>query len=149
MVARILVRDGASRAAMGMFYKGIVQAILLYGCETWTLTNPMIKVLEGFHHKVARRISGKMPTLLPSGEWHYPPLAEALEEAGLFPLRTYVQRRQDTITRQIVTRPIYQLCLIAAEAAAARDGVDRTTRWWTQNLGEPEAEPEDPDDPLA
>ena len=138
MVARILVRDGASRRAMGMFYKGIVQAILLYGCETWTLTNPMIKVLEGFHHKVARRIAGMMPTRLPSGDWYYPPLADALEASGLFPLRTYVQRRQETIARYIVTRPIYQLCLIAAEAAAA-DGTDRTTRWWNQNLDEPEA----------
>jgi hypothetical protein len=136
MVARVLVRDGASPAAMGMFYKGIVQAVLLYGCETWTLTTPMVKVLESFHHKVARRITGKMPTLLLSGEWHYPPLADALLEAGLYPLRTYIQRRQATITRHIVTRPIYQLCLIASQANEA-DGSDRVTRWWTQTLEEP------------
>jgi Reverse transcriptase (RNA-dependent DNA polymerase) len=123
MVARVLVRDGASPAAMGMFYKGIVQAVLLYGCETWTLTTPMVKVLKSFHHKVARRITGRMPTLLPSGEWHYPPLADALLEAGLYPLHTYIQRRQATITRHIVTRPIYQLCLIASQANEA-DGSD-------------------------
>jgi hypothetical protein len=64
MVSRVLVRDGASTRAMGLFYKAIVQAVLLYGCKTWTLTNPMIKALESFHHKVARRILGKMPKLM-------------------------------------------------------------------------------------
>jgi hypothetical protein len=144
MVARVLVRDGASTRAMGMFYKAIVQALLLYGCETWTLTNPMIKTLESFHHKVARRTSGMMPKLLPNGEWHYPPLQRALDEAGLYPLRTYIQRRQETIARHIITRPIYQLCLIAA---VATEGEGNTcTRWWTQDLDPPTEAPADTDD---
>jgi hypothetical protein len=34
MVRRVLTREGATPAISGMFYKAIVQSILLYGCET-------------------------------------------------------------------------------------------------------------------
>ena len=119
---------------MGMFYKAVVQAILLYGCESWTLTNPMIKALESFHHRVARRISGKMPKRLHDGSWTYPPLQDALQEARLYPIREYIHRRVTTIRRYIEDRPIYQLCLIAS--TAARD--DRCLRWWTQSIPPPQ-----------
>jgi hypothetical protein len=136
MVSRVLVRDGASTHAMGLFYKAIVQAVLLYGCETWTLTDPMIKALESFHHKVARRISGKMPKLV-DGEWHYPPLQEALDDAGLYPIRQYIDRRMNTIRHYIETRPISQLRLIAS-AAAGND--DKCLCWWTQNVNPKEVD---------
>jgi hypothetical protein len=117
MISRVLERDGASPKAMGMFYKAVVQAVLLYGCETWTLTHPMIKALESFHHKVARRITHMTPKRTNHGTWNYPPLKNALEEAGLYPLREYIRRRVATIRQYIETRPIYQLCLTASMAA--------------------------------
>ena len=68
MIARILVREGASLRARGHFYKAVVQSVLLYGCETWTITATMMKVLDRFHHRVARRISGMVARLV-DGEW--------------------------------------------------------------------------------
>jgi hypothetical protein len=115
---------------MGMFYKAVIQAVLLYGCETWTLTTPMIKALEGFHHRVARRITRMTPVRHGNGQWNYPPIQDALDAAGLYPIREYIRRRVLTIRQFIETRPIYQLCLVAS--AAARD--DRCIRWWTQSL---------------
>jgi hypothetical protein len=134
MVSRVLERDGASPKAMGMFYKAVVQAVLLYGCETWTLTNPMIKALEGFHHRVARRITHMIPVHQANGQWYYPPIQGALDAAGLFPIRKYIRQRVHTIRQYIETRPIYQLCLVAS--ATARD--ERSLRWWTQSLDVPE-----------
>jgi len=40
---RFLARHGASRGAMNRFYVAAIHAILLYGTETWTLTNRQIK----------------------------------------------------------------------------------------------------------
>lgn len=57
-VSIILARDGASPWVSGMFYKAIVQAVLLYGSETWVITQPMMKALEGFHHIVAHWLTG-------------------------------------------------------------------------------------------
>ena len=32
--------------------------VLLYGCESWVVTGAIMKVLEGFHHRVAQRLAG-------------------------------------------------------------------------------------------
>jgi hypothetical protein len=41
-IARILTIDGASPRVMGYFYEAIIQTVLLYGSESWTLTGRMI-----------------------------------------------------------------------------------------------------------
>ena len=69
-----------------MFYKAIVQTVLLYGSESWVVTPRMLEVLKGFHHRVARKLTGKMARRQADGSWDYPPIADALEAAGLFPM---------------------------------------------------------------
>jgi hypothetical protein len=128
MVTRLLARDGASARARGHFYVAIVQAVLLYGCETWTVTPAMLKVLEGFHHKVARKISGKMARRTATG-WVYPPLFEALEVAGLYPIQEYIRRRQDRLAEYVATRPIYARC----QAATQLSGSASRLRYWQQD----------------
>jgi hypothetical protein len=71
--------------------------VLLYGSETWTVTPQMISTLNGFHHKVARRIANMMPTREKDETWYYPPIQNALKKAGLFTIAEYIKKRQDTI----------------------------------------------------
>jgi hypothetical protein len=129
MVARLLARDGASAKARGQFYVAITQAVLLYGCETWTVTPAMLKVLKSFHHKVDRRISGKMARLSATG-WVYPPLFEAFDEAGLFPIQEYIRRRQDRLAVFVATRPIYARCQVAPGLSGSSS---RLLRYWQQD----------------
>ena len=49
-IARVLSWTGASLRTSSMFYKAIVQSVLLYGYETWTLSATMLKALGGFHN---------------------------------------------------------------------------------------------------
>jgi hypothetical protein len=44
------IRRKASVWVRGMFYKSLVQSILLFGCETWMVVGAMLKVLDSFHH---------------------------------------------------------------------------------------------------
>ena len=83
--------------------------------------------MAGFHHRVARQIANKMPCKL-GDEWIYPPLGEAMEEAGLRPIRHYIAKRQAHMAAFLATRPIYELCL----DAMPRCGSSRCTRYWTQ-----------------
>ena len=129
MISRVLAREGASPRVSGMFYKAVVQAVLLYGSETWVFTQSMYKALAGFHHRVARRLAGRMPRL-EQGQWVYPPIQEALEAAGLFPMEEYITRRRNRMVDYVATRPILDIC----EGAMRKSGTPTGTRFWWQGL---------------
>lgn len=57
--------------------------VLLYGCESWVVTDRMLAVLTSSHHRVARRIAKRQAVLQEDGEWVYPDIGEAREAAGL------------------------------------------------------------------
>ena len=76
-----------------MFYKAVVQSILLYGSETWNITSTMLKTLRGFHHMAARRITVRMP-YKEGDRWIYPPIAEVSEEAGMYTIEEYIEKRR-------------------------------------------------------
>jgi hypothetical protein len=52
----ILSHDTADSQVMGHFYLAVVQAKLLYGSETWVLSQRLLKCLESFHNQCARAI---------------------------------------------------------------------------------------------
>ena len=52
-LSRVLTAEGTSAKTRGYFYKAIVQAVLLYGSETWTLSESMLKQFESFLRRVA------------------------------------------------------------------------------------------------
>ena len=58
-VARILKRGGADARAMAKFYLAIVQAVLLYGADSWTITKKDFAALERFHKRAVRHITGQ------------------------------------------------------------------------------------------
>ena len=99
----IMIRGGADTKVSGNFYKAVAQAVLLFEAETWVLTLRMERALDSFQNRVARRITGKQPRRRADGSWEYPPLAEALGEAGFEGIRKSVTRRQNTITQYIST----------------------------------------------
>jgi hypothetical protein len=82
-IARILTIDGASPRVMGYFYKAIIQIVLLYGSESWTLTGRMIGRLRSFHHRVAGYITGRHIKELEDGTYFCPPMKEVLNAAGM------------------------------------------------------------------
>ena len=42
-----------------MFYRAVVQAILIYGSETWVLLSEIEIKMEGTHTVLLRKITGK------------------------------------------------------------------------------------------
>ena len=53
----VLRSQGATPRTRGYFYKAVVQAVLLYGSESWTLTEYTLKMLRSFHNRVARNLT--------------------------------------------------------------------------------------------
>ena len=82
-VGKVLTSVGANARTMGFFYKALVQAVLLYGSESWTISTGTLQKFRSFHARVARYICKKHIRQLEDEIWVYPSTSEVLEEAGL------------------------------------------------------------------
>jgi len=144
-LCRLLTRRGASRRVMGLFYKATIQAILLYGAETWTLTQPLLRLLNSFHHRCARYLARMVNTQDEDGEWTTPASEIVLAKAGLFTIEEYIQRRVNTFMPFIQSRAIYREC----QASRATQAAATHPCWWTinpapPNIAEPIMQPLEP-----
>ena len=61
MISRLLRRENMKPrvCGIGMFFKAVVvvQAVLLYGSETWVLMDSALRCLEGFFYRAACRMA--------------------------------------------------------------------------------------------
>ena len=80
----------------------------------WVVSTNIERTLGGFHNRVVWRLTGRMPQRNLDGTWMYPSLDESMLEAGVQEVETYVACRQNTAVIFIETRPIMDLCLVAA-----------------------------------
>ena len=69
MMTKMLGKTGTPIKARAMMYKAVVYAVLLYGIKTLVVMDAMMSVLEGFHHRIAIRISGMTARMGGRGEW--------------------------------------------------------------------------------
>lgn len=109
MISRPLIKTCVAPKVVRMFHKTVAQAGLPCASETWVVTPRMLEALDSFNHHIACRITGEMPRLI-KREWKCPPLAKAMEEAGLCSIGTCIRNRQNTVAECITTCPICELC---------------------------------------
>ena len=79
---RILIREGAALRVSGLFFKAVVQAVLLFIFGTWVVTPCMGKVLGEVWDQVARRLTGRLLRRTPYRSWKYTSAEMAREEEG-------------------------------------------------------------------
>ncbi len=113
-----------------MFYKATVQAVLLYGSETWNLSPTSVKRLKGFHIRAAWQMSGLQPEKKPNGSWLYPRSKNVLDAAGLQTIARYMDVRRQTVTDFIINQPIWELCA----GSVRRRGLPIQPFWWDQPM---------------
>ena len=78
MIYKVLKNIVATEQTRGMLYKVVAHTVIRFGSESWVVMGVMLKVLEGFHHRVSRRISGMTVQREEGREWDYPPVADAM-----------------------------------------------------------------------
>ena len=93
---------------------------MLYGSETWVMNPHIGRALGGFHHRVVHRLTGRQPRKGRDEVWTYPPLEDAMAEAGIHEVETYVYRRHNKFAQFIAIRPIMDLCLTAERRPGPR-----------------------------
>ena len=91
-------KGGENIRVSGMFFKAVMQSLILFGLETWVMTHHMGRALVGFQLRVAQLITGKQPLRLLNGSWEYPPLDMVMQEAVFEEMDEYVLKRHNTVT---------------------------------------------------
>ena len=100
-IARILKREGANARIMAKFYMAVVQAVLLYGAESWVITKRNWKRLESFHNRALRYMTGQHIRKVGDEEWTYPSHEELEEKCGLYSIKEYIERRRRMLRRYL------------------------------------------------
>ena len=59
MVSGVKVKEWEMVQTGEMFYKAVVQGVLLYGSDIWFITDMMMKFMGGLYHHIAWRIAEK------------------------------------------------------------------------------------------
>ena len=60
-LARVLGRVGADPKVSQSFYTAVTQQVLLFGAETWVLTQKMESAMDALQGRVARCLTGRQP----------------------------------------------------------------------------------------
>jgi hypothetical protein len=130
-VGQVLTAENTPPKVSAMFYKAIVQSVLLYGSKTWNLTTTALAQHEGFHIREAYQMAEKHnPKKGPHHKWVYPLSSNALQECGMDTISHYIDVRRATIIRYMVDRPIYKAC----RRGEWRRGLPPQQWWWEQKM---------------
>ena len=92
-MAKILKHVGANTWTVACFYLAIVQAVLLYGANSWALNIADALKLERFHWQATCYMSGCHIQKEGGGSWSYPDNKELLKKCGLHPISVYIACR--------------------------------------------------------
>ena len=129
-ISKILKREGANAKTMAKFYMAVVQAVLLYGAESWTITKKNWSKLRSFHRRAMRYMAGQHIRQRKDGTWKYPDHKNLERICGLFPIETYIARRRGTL-RKYLEENRAELLEEAMEMTAPSKSANKIL-WWKQ-----------------
>ncbi len=126
-VGQVLRSENAPLPIAAWFYQAIVQAILLYGSETWVISRTALARLKGFHIRAAYRMAKvNKPKRGPGNVWEYPRSVDILTECGMKTMEEYILICRQTIATYVATRPILAEC----RRGESRRGAVPHQWWW-------------------
>ena len=117
-------------------YRSIVLSQLLYGSETWVVSPKLIRILEVFHRRCMRFLTGDYIRQLPNGDWIYPRTADVMAKTKLKSIQEYISERRKHVEKHLSvdSNPILEI-MNSNDIEINMEQVN----WWTTN---PVPEPE-------
>ena len=92
-----------------MFYRAVLQVVLIFGAETWVLLMDMSRKLEGLHVGFLRQVTGQMAKRQREGTRRSVVEVGVIKESETHTLWLYIDKRQATVAKWVVLRPILDI----------------------------------------
>ena len=117
---------------MARIYLAVVQAVLLYGSESWTITRRNMGKLESFHKRAVRHMTGVHIRKCLDGTWVFPEHGPLFEKCRLLPIGTYIARRRSTLRGYL---EMYKADLWREVQGISPPALDaQKILWWRQSF---------------
>ena len=81
-IRKILWREGSEPDVSEKFYRKVIQAVLLFGAETWVLSAPMAHKIEVVHVGLLRQVTKVKSKSLKDSSWQKVAAYKVLQRAG-------------------------------------------------------------------
>lgn len=120
-------------------YKVVVQAVLLYGSETWVVTPSILTRLENFHRRCARHIMGQhiRPRDDGTGTWEYPSTREIFERTGLESMESYIAKRRENVKEYCHPASLTRQTLLSMNDKEIINIDMKKVIWWDEHPENP------------
>ena len=133
VLGKFIIMEGADTRVAGIFYRVVIQVVLLFDFYTWLLSVAMERTVEGTHTGFLRQITRYRKQRKSYGTW-VTPRVEVFQEAAVTQLEmTYIGRRQGMAAQWMALRPIFEV--YAREKGYEGVGCRRES-WWNQEAAE-------------
>ena len=93
-----------------IFYWAVVQAVLIFGAETWVLSEAMSQNLEGVQVGLINQIMGQREVRQNYSTWRCVAAYKVLKKSETQSLGAYIDRWQETVADRVELRPILEVC---------------------------------------
>ena len=101
---KMLRREGVDISVSEKFYHALIQAVLLFGGDTWVLLAPMAHRLEGVHVGFLRQVTKLKAKILKGVSWRKVAADRVLQGSGTQPLQIYLERSQEKVVEWVTLR---------------------------------------------
>ena len=90
-------QEGSCSRLSALFYRVVIQTALLFGSDSWTMSNATMKDVEGTHEGLLFHIKEKQVMRQADGDWETPEAEELLRATGMQSEAEYIGLRQATV----------------------------------------------------
>ena len=108
-LGKLLRQEGAEPFVSEKFYRTVVQAVLLFGADTWVPTSEMSQNIEGAYVGFLKKLTGENMRGLGGESWQKVAADSVLQSAGTQPLRTYIDKMQAEVAERVASRLIFEV----------------------------------------
>ena len=94
-----------------LFYRAVIQEILLFVSESWVMLEAMTRTVERNHVGLLHNIMGKRVIQKDDGSWEIPAAEEVLGATGIQSESICIGQRQVTVSQWVYLPPLLEVCV--------------------------------------